>query len=120
MELAIAVLDERLTLFKFYLETTQAVSVQGKPMSVCVAELESAIAILKKHHRSAMTHTIYVLESEVENLSQWMTDPESEDYARLKAQVDEVNQSIAILKQHAAKVPAAPLEFVRDYPNASD
>jgi NADH:ubiquinone oxidoreductase subunit D len=49
-----------------------------------------------------------------------MTDPESEDYARLKAQVDEVNQSIAILKQHAAKVPAAPLEFVRDYPNASD
>jgi NADH:ubiquinone oxidoreductase subunit D len=67
-----------------------------------------------------MTHTIYVLESEVENLSQWMTDPESEDYARIKAQIAELKQAIAILKQHATKVPAVPPEFVRDYPNASD
>ena len=67
-----------------------------------------------------MSHAIYVLESEVDELSQWMTDPESDNYARIKAKVDEVNEAIAILKQHSAKVPAAPPEFVRDYPNASD
>jgi NADH:ubiquinone oxidoreductase subunit D len=67
-----------------------------------------------------MSHAIYVLESEVDELSQWMTDPESDNYARIKAKVDEVNEAIAILKQHAAKVPAAPPEFLRDYPNASD
>jgi hypothetical protein len=35
-------------------------------------------------------------------------------------QIGEVNEAIAILNQHSAKVPAAPPEFVRDYPNASD
>ncbi len=52
-----------------------------------------------------MNHAIYVLESEVDELSQWMTDPESDDYARIKAKVDEVNQAIAILKQHTKETP---------------
>jgi hypothetical protein len=38
----------------------------------------------------------------------------------IKAQIAELKQAIAILKQHSAKVPAAPPEFVRDYPHASD
>jgi hypothetical protein len=67
-----------------------------------------------------VSHAIYALEVEVQILSDFMGDPESEDHARIKAKVDEVNEAIAILKQHSAKVPAAPPEFVRDYPNASD
>ena len=67
-----------------------------------------------------MSHAIYALEVEVQILSDFMGDPESEDHARIKAKVDEVNAAIAILKQHATKVPAAPPEFVRDYPHASD
>jgi hypothetical protein len=38
----------------------------------------------------------------------------------IKAQIAELKQAIAILNQHSAKVPAAPPELVRDYPNASD
>jgi hypothetical protein len=67
-----------------------------------------------------MSHAIYALEVEVQILSDFMGDPESEDHARIKAKVDEVNEAIAILKQHSAKVPAAPPELVRDYPHASD
>jgi hypothetical protein len=67
-----------------------------------------------------MSHAIYALEVEVQILSDFMGDPESEDYARIKAKVDEVNQAIAILKRHAAKAPSAPPELVRDYPHASD
>jgi hypothetical protein len=52
-----------------------------------------------------MNHAIYVLESEVDELSQWMTDPESDNYARIKSKVDEVNEAIAILKQHSKETP---------------
>jgi len=52
-----------------------------------------------------MSHAIYLLESQINELSQWMTDPESDDYARIKAKVDELKQAIAILKQHAKETP---------------
>jgi hypothetical protein len=52
-----------------------------------------------------MSHAIYVLEVEAGTISDWMTDQESEDYARLKAQLDEVNEAIAILKQHSKETP---------------
>ena len=38
----------------------------------------------------------------------------------LQSNVESLKQAIAILKQHSAKVPGAPPEFVRDYPHASD
>jgi hypothetical protein len=38
----------------------------------------------------------------------------------LQENVESLKQAIAILKQHATNVPAAPPEFLRDYPNASD
>jgi hypothetical protein len=38
----------------------------------------------------------------------------------IKEEIAELKQAIAILKQHSAKVPAAPPGFVRDYPHASD
>jgi hypothetical protein len=41
-------------------------------------------------------------------------------HGHIKEEIAELKQAIAILKQHSAKVPAAPPEFVRDYPNASD
>ncbi len=52
-----------------------------------------------------MSHAIYALEVEVQILSDFMGDPESEDHARIKAKVDEVNEAIAILKQHAKPTP---------------
>jgi Ni,Fe-hydrogenase III large subunit len=57
------------------------------------------------NHRSTMSHAIYVLGFEIDELSQWMTDPESDDYARIKSKVDEVNEAIAILKQHSKETP---------------
>jgi hypothetical protein len=52
-----------------------------------------------------VSHAIYALEVEVQILSDFMGDPESEDHARIKAKVDEVNQAIAILKQHSKETP---------------
>jgi hypothetical protein len=57
------------------------------------------------NHRSTMSHAIYVLGFEIDELSQWMTDPESDDYARIKSKVDELEQAIAILKQHTEEKP---------------
>jgi Ni,Fe-hydrogenase III large subunit len=67
-----------------------------------------------------MDFAISLLEYDAGLRQDWMTDPESEDYARLKSQVDEINAAIAILKHHSAKVPATPPGLVRDYPHSSD
>jgi hypothetical protein len=61
-----------------------------------------------------MQYVLYLLTDHARYLSELNPD------AATPAQIAEVNEAIAILKQHSAKVPAAPPEFVRDYPNASD
>jgi hypothetical protein len=61
-----------------------------------------------------MQYVLYLLTDHARYLSELNPD------AATLTQIGEVNEAIAILKQHSAKVPAAPPEFVRDYPNASD
>jgi hypothetical protein len=61
-----------------------------------------------------MEYVLYLLTDHARYLSELQPD------AATLAQISEVNEAITILKQHSAKVPAAPPEFVRDYPNASD
>ena len=62
-----------------------------------------------------MQYVLYLLTDQADYLKR--LQPPSDVIA---AQIEELEQAIAILKQHAAKVPAAPPEFVRDYPHASD
>ncbi len=62
-----------------------------------------------------MDHVLYLLSDHVEYLKK--LKPPSDV---TNAQIEELEQAIAILKQHSAKVPSAPLELVRDYPHASD
>ncbi len=61
-----------------------------------------------------MSYILYLLTDHARYLSELQPD------AATLAQIAEVNEAIAILKQHAAKVPSAPPELVRDYPHASD
>jgi hypothetical protein len=63
----------------------------------------------------------------IQELERWLADRiwlSRVDRPDLKQQsqseIAELKQAIAILKQHSTKVPAAPPEFLRDYPNASD
>ena len=62
-----------------------------------------------------MHYTIQLLERKVRKLCALTYFDD-----RCKSQIAELEQAIAILKQHAAKVPVAPPEFLRDYPHASD
>jgi hypothetical protein len=62
-----------------------------------------------------MHYTIYILEQTISDL-----EPYRDDGGGTAEQIAELKEAIAILEKHAAKVPAAPPEFVRDYPNASD
>lgn len=61
-----------------------------------------------------MSYVLYLLTDHARYLSELQPD------AATLAQISEVNEAIAILKQYATKVPAAPPEFLRDYPHASD
>jgi hypothetical protein len=64
----------------------------------------------------------------IQELERWLADRKfwlsRADRPDLKQQfqseIDGLAAAIAILKQHSAKVPAAPPEFVRDYPHSSD
>jgi hypothetical protein len=61
-----------------------------------------------------MSYVLYLLTDHARYLSELQPD------AATLAQISELEEAIAILKQHSSRVPAAPPEFVRDYPNASD
>jgi len=61
-----------------------------------------------------MDYVIYLLDDHAHHLANCQPDEST------AAQVNELNEAIAILKQHATRVPSAPPELVRDYPNASD
>jgi hypothetical protein len=62
-----------------------------------------------------MNYVLYLLTDQADYLKR--LKPPSDAIA---AQIKELEEAIAVLKQHSAKVPAAPPEFVRDYPHASD
>ena len=62
-----------------------------------------------------MQYTIQLLERKVKELCALTYFD-----ARCKSQIAELEQAIAILKQHSPKVPSAPPEFLRDYPHSSD
>jgi hypothetical protein len=62
-----------------------------------------------------MNYVLYLLNDQVDYLKK--LKPPSDAIA---AQIEELEEAIAVLKQHTAKVPTAPPELVRDYPHASD
>ncbi len=61
-----------------------------------------------------MDYTIKLLEQTIADL-----EPTKHIHAD-EPIIAELEEAITILKQHSAKVPAAPPGFVRDYPHASD
>jgi hypothetical protein len=67
---------------------------------------------------SRLEHELISLEDYLEEPSGAYMTPETQE--QIEGQILELKQAIAILKQHSTKVPAAPPEFVRDYPHASD
>jgi hypothetical protein len=61
-----------------------------------------------------MQYVLYLLTDHARYLGELNPD------AATLTQIAEVNEAIAILKQQATRVPAAPPELVRDSPHASD
>ncbi len=61
-----------------------------------------------------MHYTIYILEQTISDLEPYR------DIDGTSEQIKELEEAIAILEKHATRVPSAPPELVRDYPNASD
>ena len=67
-----------------------------------------------------MDFAIQELERWLADRKFWLPRVRPDLKQQFQSEIDGLNAAITILKQHAAKVPAAPPEFVRDYPHASD
>ncbi len=67
-----------------------------------------------------MDFAIQELERWLDDRKFWLSRVRPDLKPKFQSEIAELKQAIAILKQHSTKVPAAPPEFLRDYPNASD
>jgi hypothetical protein len=67
-----------------------------------------------------MDFAIQELERWLDDRKFWLPRVRPDLKPKFQSEIDGLTAAITILKQHSSKVPAAPPEFVRDYPNASD
>jgi hypothetical protein len=67
-----------------------------------------------------MDFAIQELERWLDDRKFWLSGVRPDLKQQFQSEIDGLTAAIAILKQHSTKAPAAPPEFVRDYPHASD